>query len=113
MAWIFPSTTATPIWSRWPPKGWVPAEQVDLAVEHDRGDRPARPRQSGNRSPLVGGGVVDEALGMRAAVLLDEAAEGVDFRPDRDARHVIARQREGRLQRPGAGFRIEHLVEDR
>ena len=48
---------------------------------------------------------------MRTAVLLDETAEGVDLRSNRDAGDVIARQREGRFQRPDAGLRIEHLME--
>src|SRR5450759_1057553 len=48
---------------------------------------------------------------MRAAVLFDEAAEGVDLRADRNAGDMIARQREGCLQRPGAGLGIEHLME--
>jgi hypothetical protein len=48
---------------------------------------------------------------MRTAVLLDEAAEGVDFCADPNAGDVIARQRERRFERPGAGRRIEHLVE--
>src|SRR5450631_771357 len=48
---------------------------------------------------------------MRTAVLLDEAAEGVNLRADRNARHVIARQREGRFQRPGFARWIVDLVE--
>jgi hypothetical protein len=55
--------------------------------------------------------VIDEALGMRAAVLLDETAERIDLGADRDAGDVIAWVREGRLQQPGAGFRVEHLME--
>src|ERR1700675_3285496 len=48
---------------------------------------------------------------MRAPVLLDEAAEGVDLRSDGNAGHMIAWVREGRLERPGTGLWIKHLVE--
>ena len=59
---------------------------------------------------VVGRRVVDETFGMRAAVLLDEAAECVNFRADRSAGDVVARVREGRLQRPGLARRIVDLV---
>ncbi len=54
------------------------AEQMNLAVERDRGNSAARPRQRRDRRPGICGSVVDEALGVRAAVLLDEAADGVE-----------------------------------
>ena len=140
MAWILPSTTATPMWSRWPTKGCVPvepriagavrifvarrivdlvpfhrahvaaAEQMNLAVEHDRRDRAARARQAGDRRPLVGRRVIDETLRMRAAVLLDETAEGVNLGADRNAGDVIARMREHRLQRPRFRRRVIDLM---
>src|SRR4029450_11328989 len=52
----------------------------------------------------------DEAFGMRTAILLDEAAKSVDLRADRNSGDMVAREREGRLQRPAAAFRIEHLM---
>src|SRR5581483_8068988 len=48
---------------------------------------------------------------MGAAVLLDEAAEGIDLAADRDAGDVIAWDRERRFQRPLTALRIEHLME--
>src|SRR5262249_62353210 len=88
----------------------APAEQMDLAIEHDCRHGAAGPAEAGNRRPLVGCGVVDKALGMRTAVLLDEAAERVNLRSDRATGHVVAGEREGRLNPPTSGFWIEHLV---
>src|SRR6266700_3245317 len=90
IAWILLSTTATPMWSRWPTKGCVPVE----------------PRMP----PSVARGVVRKALGMRATVLLDEAAERVDLRPDGDAGHMIAWQWKRRLLRPAFPFGIVDLM---
>ena len=87
------------------------AEQMDLAVEHDRRDRAARPRDRRDRRPFVGRRVVDEALGVRAAVLFDEAAERIDLRSDRDAGNVVARMREGGLERPLLRLRVVDLME--
>ena len=57
----------------------APAEQMDLAIEHDRRHCSARPREAGDRRPLVGRCIVDEALRMRAAILFDESAERVNL----------------------------------
>src|SRR5690348_14419169 len=86
------------------------AEQMNLAVEHDRGNGATRARQAGNRLPGIARAVVDKAFGMRAAILLDEAAEGIDLRTDRYAGDVIARQRKRRFLRPAFRFRIVDLV---
>ena len=48
---------------------------------------------------------------MRAAVLLDETAEGVNLGADGNAGDVIARMRECRLQRPGFRCRVIDLME--
>ena len=48
---------------------------------------------------------------MRAAVLLDEAAEGVNFRSERDTGDVVAGMREGRLERPALACRVVDLME--
>jgi hypothetical protein len=47
---------------------------------------------------------------MRAAILLDEAAEGINLRTDRHPGDMIARQRKRRLRRPAFRFWIEDLV---
>src|SRR5205814_8923974 len=54
--------------------------------------------------------VVDEALGMRAAILLEKTAEGEDLGPDRHAGDMVTRQRERRFLRPVFGFRIVDLM---
>jgi len=48
---------------------------------------------------------------MRAAVLLDEAAEGIDLRADRHAGNMVAADREFGLQRPGFGLAVIDLME--
>src|SRR6266481_5815091 len=83
---------------------------MNFALEYDRRNRAARPRQSGNRLPSVARGIVGKALGMRATVLLDEAAERVDLRPDGDAGHMIAWQWKRCLLRPAFRFGIVDLV---
>src|SRR5262245_32694593 len=88
----------------------APAKQMNLAVEDDRRHGATWPAESGNRRPLIGGCVISKAFGMRAAILLDEAAKGVDFRANRNPGDMVAREREGCLQRPDAAFRIEHLM---
>ena len=69
----------------------------------------------GRARPAIGahssvGGIVDVAVRVRAAVLLDEAAEGVDLVADRHAGDVVARRREGGLQRPFLGLGVVDLV---
>src|SRR5262245_59441253 len=88
----------------------APAKQMNLAVEYDRRHGAARPAETGNRRPLIGGRVIDETFGMRTAILLDEAAKSIDLRADGNSGDMVAREREGRLQRPVAAFRIEHLM---
>src|SRR5262245_31613960 len=88
----------------------APAKQMNFSVEHNCRHRAARPAEAGDGRPLVGGGVIDEAFGMRTAVLLDEPTERINLGADRDSRHVVARQGEGRLERPAARFWVEDLV---
>src|SRR5215510_10140801 len=57
-------------------------QQVNLAVQHDSRHRATWTRQPRDWCPLVRRSVVDKALRMRAAVLLDEATKRVDLGPD-------------------------------
>ena len=86
------------------------AKQMDLAVKHDRRNGAARPRQTGDRLPGIARAVVDKAFGMRAAILLDEAAEGVSLRTDRHAGDMVAGQRKRRFLRPAFRLGIVDLV---
>src|SRR5262249_39104977 len=83
---------------------------MNFAIEHDRRNRAARPRQSGDRGPSVTCAVIDEAFGMRATVLFEKAAERVDLRPYRYAGNMVARQRKRCFLRPAFRFWIVDLV---
>ena len=66
--------------------------------------------RSGDRLPGIARAVVDKAFGMRAAILLDEAAERVNLRSDRHAGDMIAGQRKRRFLRPAFRLGIVDLV---
>ena len=86
------------------------AEQVNFAVSTIAEIAPrgrANPAIGCQASLAVSYG---KALGMRATVLLDEAAERVDLRPDGDAGHMIAWQWKRGLLRPIFRFEIVDLV---